>query len=101
MAQSSKPTITVFSGKTATYTSPGYEAPNRVLTFQVVGTIGAGDSVAIQVSVMNPTEGATFETVYTFDNTTDKVENIEIGEGCFYRAVFTSATSASTSLYAK
>lgn len=101
MTASSKPTITVFSGKTATYTSPAFEAPNRVMTFQVVGTLGAGDSVAIQVSVMDPTEGATFETIYTFDNTTDKVENVELGEGCFYRALFTSATSASTSLYAK
>lgn len=101
MTASSKPTITVFSGKTATYTSPAFEAPNRVMTFQVVGTLGAGDSVAIQVSVMNPTEGATFETIYTFDSTTDKVENVELGEGCFYKAVFTSANSNSTSLYSK
>lgn len=101
MTASSKPTITVFSGKTATYTSPAFEAPNRVLTFQVVGTLGAGDSVAIQVSVMDPTEGGTFETIYTFDSSTDKVENVELGEGCFYRAVFTSANSNSTSLYAK
>lgn len=100
--QSSKPTIVLFEGKTATYTTAPFEAANNRMTFQVVGTLGSGDSVAIQVSAMEESSTATFETVLTFDSSsTDQVENIDIGEGCFYRSVFTSANSNSTSLYAK
>lgn len=99
---SSKQTTTVFEGKTATYTSDVFEANRDIITAQAVGTLGTGDSVAIQVSLQDEPSTATFETVHTFDDSsTTKVANIQVGEGTFYRAVFTSANSNSTSLYIK
>lgn len=103
--ESSKPTVELFEDKTATFTSYPFEATGERLTFQVVGTLGTGDSVAIQACAMETApdqSSSAWETIYTFDDSsTDKIENIDLGEGVFYRAVFTSANSNSTSCYAK